>query len=241
LKQIAAIPSQLLRACLAAISGTDAIIVGGQALVYWADYYGVDVQMENSGVTKDLDLLGTDAHLRQLGKVVQATPMLQNPRFISALVGTIEIPLSKDLFTNIDVVHTLAGLDRDEVRRNAVKVQIAEFQCLFMHPLHVLESRLKNIEKIPQKRNPQAIQQAALAVKVVNRYIAQRANSDEESFALKAVEKVVSLGKVAAGKMAAKHGVNLIKAIPFEAIQNEQFQTIRKPQIILELEHLTIK
>ncbi|MBF4987117.1 hypothetical protein [Methylophilus sp. 14] len=238
MKQLAALSSALLNDCLSAISGTDAIVIGGQALAYWADYYNLDWQGVEASVTKDLDVFGNSTHLINMSRVLHVSPIIQNPRFISALVGTIEIPLSAELFTNIDVVHTVAGLNRDDIRRHAVNVDIGGFNCLFMHPLHVLESRLKNIEKIPQKRDPQGYAQAALAVRMVHAYIAQRAASAEESAALKAIEKVVSLGKVAAGKLVAKQGINLIDAIPFEHIQNVQFHAIRKKQIINELAHL---
>jgi len=238
LKKITVITNDQLNLCLSAIAGTDAVIVGGQALAYWADYYGIDWFVSDSGVTKDLDVFGNRAHLMQMGLALQVTPQVQNPRFMSALIGTIEIPMGDDLFTNIDVIHTLVGVERDEVLRNAVKVRMGDFECNMMHPLHVLESRIKNIEKIPEKRDAQGINQAALAIKIVNQYIRQRVSSNEESIALKATERVVLLGKVAAGKMLAKQGVNLIEAIPFDTIQNENFQKIRKPQIEMELAHL---
>lgn len=238
MKQVAVIADDLLNRCLSAISGTDAVIVGGQALAYWADYYDIDLFVSDSGVTKDLDVFGNRAHLMQMGLALHVAPQIQNPRFISALVGTIEIPVGDHLFTNIDVIHTLVGVDRDEVLRNAVKVRVGGFECKMMHPLHVLESRIKNVEKIPEKRDAQGINQVAMAIKVVNQYIAQRAIANEEAIALKAIEKVVSFGKVAAGKMVAKYGLNLIDAIPFDAIQNESFQKLRKPQIMLELAHL---
>jgi hypothetical protein len=104
--------------------------------------------------------------------------------------------------------------------------------------MHVLESRLKNIAEIPEKRNEQGINQAALAVQVANRYIASRASNGDEAAALKATEKVVSLAKISAGKLAADFGVNLINAIPFDGIKNENFQKIRRPQIFAELTHL---
>lgn len=237
--EIATISKELLNACLAAISGTDAIIVGGQALAYWADYFDVDLFVSDSGITKDLHLFGDASHLINIGAQLRATPQLQNPRFISALIGTIEIPISGNLATNVDVIHTIVGIPRDEVRRNAVRVNIAHYDCLVMHPMHVLESRLKNIEMIAEKRNEKGVNQAVLAVQVANQYIASRATSGDEAVALKAIEKVVRLAKVSAGKMAAELGVSLMDAIPFEVIKNENFQLIRKPQILNQLMRLS--
>lgn len=238
MKEIAPISDDLLNKCLAAISGTDAIIVGGQALAYWAEYFDVDLFVTDSGITKDLDVFGDRNHLMQMGAALNASPQVQNPRFISALIGTIEIPISDNFASNVDVIHTIVGIERHEVRRNALKVKIANFDCNMMHPMHVLESRLKNIAEIPEKRNEQGVNQAALAILVANRYIASRALEGGESVALKAIEKVVSFAKISAGKMAADFGLNLINAIPFDAIKNENFQKIRKPQIFTELAHL---
>lgn len=241
MKEIATISNDLLNKCLSAISGTDAIIVGGQALAYWADYFEIELFVADSGITRDLDIFGDRAHLMQMGAALHAHAQVQNPRFISALIGTIEIPISDNLVSNIDVIHTIVGIERDDVRRHAIKVKIANFDCNVMHPMHVLESRIKNIEKIPEKRNEQGINQVALAIKVSNHYIARRALEGDEAIALKAIEKVVLFGKISAGKMVAGYGLNLIDAIPFDSIKNENFQQIRRPQIINELAHLKDK
>lgn len=241
MKEIVTISNDLLNKCLSAISGTDAVIVGGQALAYWADYFEIELFVTDSGITKDLDIFGDRTHLMQMGAALHTQAQVQNPRFISALVGTIEIPVSENLVSNIDVIHTIVGIERDDVRRHAIKVKVANYDCNVMHPMHVLESRIKNVEKIPEKRNEQGINQVALAIKVAHQYIRQRALAGDEAIALKAIEKVVSFGKISAGKIVATYGLNLIDAIPFNSIKSENFQKIRKPQIINELAHLKDK
>jgi hypothetical protein len=237
LKSTATIPASVLQGCLSAISDTDAIIVGGQALAYWGDFFDVDVFVSENGVTRDLDIFGSREHLFQMAGALQVKAQVQNPKFISALVGTIEIDVG-DQVSNIDVIHKIYGLDNAAVIKHAISVEIAGYNCKVMHPVDVLESRLRNLEGLRQKQNEQGINQCRMAISIVSKYIAKLIEEDDEKSALKIVEHIVSLGKSACGKTASHNGLKLLSAIPFNVFKNSNFHKIRKPQILEELSHL---
>jgi hypothetical protein len=74
-----------------------------------------------------------------------------------------------------------------------------------------------------------------LSVQVAGRYIACYPE-DGQKHALRAVEKVVAIAKSSAGRRVAREfGVNFAVAIPFRAIESENFTMRRWPQIVEEL------
>lgn len=86
------------------------VLVGGQALAFWMDYYRVRPGA-GAEITSDGDVLGTleDARLlaRRLGGKLRVPP----PRALTALVAQVRLPLPSDaLERNIDVLHKLYDL-----------------------------------------------------------------------------------------------------------------------------------
>lgn len=59
------VPADLLERILE-LAGTDMILVGGQALAFWAAYYHTTAP--SIAITKDVDLLGTRADVERLAR-----------------------------------------------------------------------------------------------------------------------------------------------------------------------------
>lgn len=219
----------------------DLILVGGQALAFWADYYGVDAEQSgfSGAISRDADFLGMRKNVGEIAKHVNGTPTYPHERALTALAGQVRIHLANDQFLNVDVIHRVYGLEAQDVRRRALKGALEDATFLVMHPLDVLQSRIENLADIKDKQTPEGIAQALLAVKVVNSHLAKLAKYQAgEKAALKQIEHVVRIAKSAAGRKTAREfGVKLLDALPLDEIPNEQFQAIRKAQIIAELKH----
>jgi hypothetical protein len=241
LKEVA-ISSDLLRKIIENI-GDDAVLIGGQALNFWAQYYDITVQLAEFGgsVSKDADFLGTrknlDAIKEAFGDSARKTPAPR--RGLTALVGSVQIRSSDAEFVNIDVIHKVHGLDTNHVIKAAAKVQVGDAFILIMHPLDVLESRVANLAQLRDKQRPgsNGKAQAHLAIRVARRYVeALAADPDSEGHALRAIEKIASIAKSGAGRRVSRdYDVQFLPASPEHSIRTEEFHHHRWSRLCAEL------
>ncbi|MFT4439562.1 hypothetical protein ACMX25_40300 [Caballeronia sp. 15715] len=224
-------------------TGDDVVLVGGQALGFWAQHYDIGLQLAEFGgsVSKDADFLGKRKHLDAIkdGFGDSAKIELAPRRGLTALVGSVQIRLSDAEFVNIDVIHKVHGLDTNHVIKTATKVKVGDAFILIMHPLDVLESRVANLAHLKDKQQPgsNGKVQAHLAICVARRYVEELAvDPGKEAQALRAIEKIVSIAKSGAGRRVSRdYAVRFFSAIPERSIRTEEFHHRRWPQICDEL------
>lgn len=221
------------------------MLVAGQALATWADFYGVlpEGALE-AGVTRDFDFLGDKS---QAGSHAEGLKVLFQERveFYVPSPGD-QTPNSAIIIINdlngrsepivIDYLRALQGYtarDEDRLRSIAVKAQIHGRDLLVMHPFDCLKSRIHNIATLPSKRNEMGFAQARLAIKVLNRHLADVCdNGDERRVGLPLAERVLELAHSADGKWVwATQGIDLLDAVP-SASFCQPFQELRWPQAL---------
>jgi hypothetical protein len=227
-----------LKQLLSSVSPTT-VLVGGQALVFWVDYYGITIASERmaEGISSDADLLGDRKLVRRIADQVHGKASYPPQNAITALVGQITIPINENEFLNVDVIDRVVGIEADRVRKRALQVALGDVQFLVMHPLDVLQSRIENLAHIQDKQTEEGIDQTLLAVAVARCYIeAIISEPDGQRLALKAIEYVFNLAKSGAGrKVSREFDIRFLPAIPVELIQNSNFHKQRWPQIVNEL------
>jgi len=225
-------------------TGNDAVLVGGQALSFWAQYYGIPLQLaeyEGASISKDADFLGKLKNLDAIQEAFgdSAQKMLPPRQGMTALVGSVHIRLSDAEYVNIDVIHKVVGLDANHVMKTAMKVQMGDAFFLIMHPLDVLESRVANLAQLKDKQQPKSNGkvQAHLAICVARRYVQElAADPENEAKALRAIEKIVAIAKNSAGRRVSRdYDVNFGWAIPEHSIRSEAFHHHRWPRLCAEL------
>src|SRR5690606_31041005 len=88
------------------------------------------------------------------------------------------------------------GLKRDGVMRRAVTLHLSDGTRLrLLHPLDVLESRLKNLAMLPSKRNDQGIAHARLAVDVARCFLHELIRENEPRLLLNAIERITRVAQ----------------------------------------------
>ena len=232
------ISKELLEKVLSGIT-QDAVLIGGQALAVWVTEYNIDITSSSlsGSISNDADFLGDRKDVAAIAKSVSGKSKYPTERQITALVGQVEINVSKTEFVNIDVLHKVIGIDAASIKRRATEVHFGSTKFYLMHPLDVLQSRVENLSQLDSKRNEVGIEQARLAALVAHEYIVSVSkNPDDEGVALKAIEHVASIAKSAAGRHASRQfGISFFSAIPRLHIKNEMFQEIRWPRLYVEL------
>lgn len=213
------------------------ILVGGQALAFWAHYYRARLPADLIPyITLDVDFLGTSAHAQAFADRIPGArlyvPSLDDHTPSSGRVVARNI-LGRTL--EVDFLHSMAGLSESDVRRNAIEIEDPTGKLLVrvMHPLYCLESRIKNLVLLPAKRDRFGVAQAQLAVQVLRRHIARVVKGTQGiGKALKLVERVAEIALSEPGKRCfIEHKVDVLKAIPANSIPSREFQQRRWPQL----------
>ena len=198
------------------------ILVGGYALAFLAKYYGVE-----PCVTKDIDFLGTvddaDVMAKKLGGTLhigswdEKTPLaahLTVPEggFVSQFINQ-----ALGLGYRVDYLHSLYGMDVNEVAENAVLIDYGGKALRVIHPLQCLETRVINLAELENKQTENSMKQAETAVKTVRAFI-KTLNPDENAQVLEDMAEIIAeLAHDEQGKIVYRDwGVDILQAIPLE-------------------------
>ena len=223
---------RILRVC-----GTRALLVGGQALAAWAVHYGIEPVGEISrAVTTDADFIGTSDVARILQRSLGQPWKLRTGTLDDAggQVAKVYATLPKEGIKQVDFLSGIVGLDTEAVRNRASTVVTADgVEVRMLHPLDVLESRLRNLDALPAKRNAIGVAQARLAVSVVRafieRYMDEAGDPRVVRQAVKRVEKIALETRLC--RVAFTYGIDLLAAIPVERIGYPRFHEQQWPRV----------
>ncbi len=218
----------------------EAVLVGGQSLAFWVSRYSIQLPEEFrvGAISDDADFLGSRSDVAAIAKSVAGTPEYTPQRILSALVGQVRIPVSEHEYVNVDVLHRLVGPRPEDVRARAARVTVDNVDFFVMHPFDVFVSRIANLAVLPEKQNSQGVEQAKLAILVARHFIEEVAKNpdDGQKHALRLIERVVKLAKQGHGqKVTRDFEIDFRGAIPGYSITSENFNQIRYPQILAEL------
>lgn len=234
-------------------AGRTGVLVGGQALAVWVDYFGIAApwgSADDAIITRDADFLGDRELVERVAKALPARTLFPPRRALTALVAQIQIPRPDDTFLNVDVIHKVIGVDAGAIRRRAVEIDIElageTIRFAVMHPLDVLSSRVANLAKVPGKQTTEGGRQVQLAIQVVRRFIALVADEGDadkgQARALKAIEAVARLGASGPGrKVRSAFDIDFVEAIPADRIESARFQTVRWPRLLAQLGKRRVK
>jgi hypothetical protein len=222
----------ILRGC----SGR-AVLVGGQALAFWAQHYQIKpLGVLSANVTTDVDFLGSAQVARELSQLLKPQGWRYwKPSLDDATPQTVK--LSKRIaghgIKQIDFLGSIVGLKTEGIKQRAIVLNLADGTHLrVLHPLDVLESRLKNLAQLPSKRGPQGIAQAQLAIDIVKSFLDQLLSENSRKL-LDAIERVVRMAQEkSAEAVFDDYGLDPLTAIPADRVSSEEFRTRRWPQIL---------
>lgn len=107
-----------------------------------------------------------------------------------------------------------------------------------LHPLNVLESRLRNLDALPSKRNAVGVTQARLAVNVLRAFIENHMDTGGDPRtvrqAVKRVEKLALDTRLA--QVAFTYEIDVLAAIPVKRIAYPRFHEQQWPRVLTRLE-----
>lgn len=215
------------------------LLVGGQALAFWADHLRVErPETLVSGVTADADFIGDAALATTLGKRLGWQTWIPSLDDSTPQTGKVTRRTRSGAVKQVDFLSGVAGLTTKDLARRAIEMDIPDIGRLrVIHPVDVLDSRIQNLHLLPEKRNDAGIAQARLALGVARAFIAREIATRGERPGLKLLERVAEMATdIAAVRVFLLYGID-----PLEAVPLEQFRTttalhkVRWPQILAEV------
>jgi len=187
------VPPELLERILA-LANNGMILIGGQALAFWAAYY--DAPAPVIAVTKDVDFIGTKVDVERLARGLDARAVLPRKGDMTLLVGQVLKDLPGGNYINIDVMSRVYGdLTTEVIAGRAVQAESPAGRFLVLHPLDVLQGRLENVYGLPAKQDEHGRAQLTVAIAVARKFLADIA-------ALEALQTDDSARPVALGHLA---------------------------------------
>jgi hypothetical protein len=215
------------------------LLVGGQALAFWADHLRVDLPANLvSGVTADADFIGDSNLATDLGKRLGWKTWIPALDDSTPQTGKVTHRTKSGEVKQVDFLSGVVGLTTKDLTRRAIEMAVPDIGHLrVIHPIDVLDSRIQNLHLLPEKRTDAGIAQARLAVDVVRAFIGQEVATRGERVGLKLLERAADI----AGDMAAVRVFLLFSIDPLEAVPLDDFRTtsalhkVRWPQIVAEV------
>lgn len=214
------------------------LLVGGQALAFWADHLQVEPpESLVSGVTADADFIGDAALATTLGKRLGWQTWIPSLDDSTPQTGKVTHRTRSGAVKQVDFLSGVAGLTTKDLARRAIEMDIPDLGRLrVIHPLDVLDSRIQNLHLLPEKRNEAGIAQARLALGVARAFIAREVETRGERIGLKLLERIAEMANdIAAVRVFLLYGID-----PLESVPLDQFRTttalhkVRWPQIMAE-------
>lgn len=223
------------------VCGPRALLVGGQALAAWAVYYGIQPAGELSRVvTMDADFIGSIETAQKLQRSLGQPWKLRKATLddVGPQVAKVYATLPQQGIKQVDFLSGIVGLDTEAILKRAGQLTLNDGSTVqILHPLDVLESRLRNLDVLASKRNAIGVAQARLAVSVVRAFIEDYMNEagDPRTVrqSVKRVEKLALDSRLS--RVAFTYDIDILAAIPVDRIAYSRFPEEQWPRILARL------
>jgi hypothetical protein len=215
------------------------LLVGGQALAFWADHLQVERPVNLvSGVTADADFIGDSALAKDLARRLGWQIWIPALDDSTPQTGKVTHRTKSGKVKQVDFLSGVVGLTTKDLARRAIEMEMPNIgQLRVIHPIDVLDSRIQNLHSLPEKRTDAGISQARLAVDVARAFIRQQVAARNERAGLKLLERVVDIaGDIAAVRVFLLYAIDPLKGIPLEVFRTTSaLHKVRWPQIVAEV------
>jgi len=222
-----------------AICSSRGLLVGGQALAFWADHLEVPLPADlESGVTAGADFIGDSALAKDLGKRLGWKVWIPTLDDATPQTGKVTRRLAGGRVKQVDFLSGIAGLASKDIARRAIDMEIPDIGNLrVMHPIDVLDSRIQNLDLIPEKRTKAGVAQARLSVAVARAFIRREIATTGERAGIKLLERVADIAiDTAAVRVFLLYAIEPLEAIPLEDFRTTSaLHRLRWPQIVAEV------
>lgn len=215
-------------------TGQPYILIGGQAVNYWAERYLVtEPQLKSLQpfTSEDIDFKGGVDDVRRIAQQLELTPGYPAKVEMTALAGTIPFQVS-GLKSNIEVIRRIPGVT-GSVDALAIQAEWNDRIIRVIDPISLLASKLELTARVSQegRRDVQHLRILLPCVRAFLNEFLQRVERGEipARHWLGAANQVLKLTTDnRAHKIADKHQINWSEILPMTAIAKSKHEKIRR-------------
>ncbi|MGE4426998.1 MAG: hypothetical protein AB7G37_11155 [Solirubrobacteraceae bacterium] len=215
----------------------DIVLVGGQALAFWAALVAdrEPVAARAIGATVDVDFQAPMHRVREVAARLGGEARLPSIDEVTPSTGIVRFVDAHGHPRVLDFIECPFGLTADDVRETSVAVSFPRHGARFwvMHPERCLRSRVCNLD-LPTKRGSLAIEQLRAAVAVVHGYGRLLLDEDRPERLVRSMNESVfelAFHDRRADRALLDHGVDVLEALVDDARLNSRHREIRLPQM----------
>lgn len=213
-----------------------AVLIGGQTVAFWAQYFGIQSRLP--ALTNDIDYLATVSEAKRISARLKIPHKLKIASLDDHTPNSAVISIEMDGYPEpvlIDYLASIIGVKSEAIDKSAVVIEFEGEPIRVLHPLHLLQAKIWNLYRLEGKRTPEGIEQARLAIEIAAAFI-ERAKMTQREL-LNAIEAMGRFAATVPGRFAAERfGLDCLKAIPQSVFQNRvlpaEFYSKRWPQIL---------
>ena len=218
------------------VCSTEGVLVGGQALGFWADHFALTRPAElEAAVSAGADFIADGELARKLARLLGWKVWIPGFDDASFQTGKVTQKLPDGSVKQVDFLASVAGLATQDVVRRALEMEVPQIGRLrVMHPIDVLDSRIQNLALIPAKRTRAGVSQASLAIDVARAFMSAEIDEQGEKKALQLLERIAAIaGDDRAVGVFLQYEVDPLLAVPLEDFRTTTaLHTRRWPQIV---------
>jgi len=205
--------------------GKPYVIIGGQAVNYWAETYlakEIGLAQWMPFASKDIDFQGNRDDVLRIAKAFGVRAQLPNSREMTALAGIIPFEIG-DRRTNIEVVRPFPGMPKAKMDQWALAAHRGGKEIRVLDPLSLLDSKLHLALKVDQKER-RDVEHLRIMLLCVRAFLRETLHGAEAGSLpargwLGALERVLMLAESGRGKKAVRIlGVDWTEAFPLAEI-----------------------
>ena len=216
------------------------VLVGGQALAFWADHFGVSRPSDLvAAVSADADFIADGEFARQLAHVLGWKVWIPGLDDATFQTGKVTRKLRDGSVKQVDFLAGVAGLATEDVVRRSLEMEVPQIGRLrVMHPIDVLDSRIQNLALIPAKRNQAGVSQARLSIDAARAFISAEIVERGERKALPLLERIAEIAQDGGAiGVFLRYDIDPLRAVPLEDFRlTTALHSQRWPQVLTALE-----
>jgi hypothetical protein len=225
------------------------VLVGGQALNFWADRYaGLDASLGRAApfTSKDIDFVGDRAAVTLCAERLGGELRLPTIDDVTPSTGIVRFVDGGGVEREIDFIDQPYGLRVEDVRRTALPVDFVDdarratgIRFKILHPVLSMESRIHNVMGLPGYDSPHALNQARAAVTCARHFLRELLDvlgADAVRPVLKLNERIFRFAtRDRHGRAAFERGLEPFDAVLVDERLPAAFRERRHPQMVTEV------
>lgn len=219
------------------------MLVGGQAVNFWSEYYVERVpglRPYAPFTSRDVDFLGSPALVMECAAILGCEPRLEDPYAAGPSVGLLFFRDEDGDTHGIDVLRYLQGVESKRVEETSIPVDVLDedgeivTQIRVMSPILCLESRVHNVVDLPGDYDtPHGLWQLQASILCSEAFLSDLLDDGRTREALSSIKRIFALcyHDLSGRKLFAQKRIDPFAIVNADARLPEMFNTTELPKL----------